>query len=82
MKFFEKVGIQHQDDANTVEEAQRAFQDSCRRCAMKGRETDCERECKIARYHAMRVEVLETVAQNREAFEKLRRGEIHSLSEA
>lgn len=81
MTNFERIGIAHQDDADTVEDARKAFADSCQRCAYKGRPMDCE-TCAIAQWHPIRIEILEAVAENREDFNKLRRGEIDHLPEA
>lgn len=62
MSRFEMIGCDHQDQAETVAQAKRAFEHSCKLCAERGRYQNCN-SCKIARQHDIRVTALEVMAE-------------------
>jgi hypothetical protein len=50
MTKFEQVGVNYQYDANTKEEANRAFKYSCNCCCQRGLRIECDR-CAISCAH-------------------------------
>jgi hypothetical protein len=50
MTKFERVGVNRQYDATTLEEARKSFRHSCECCCHKGMHIDCDR-CAIAYTH-------------------------------
>ena len=50
MTTFETVGVNYQYEANSIYEANKAFQYSCTCCCSKGINTPCDR-CAIAYTH-------------------------------
>lgn len=59
MTKFEQVGINHQYDATTKEQALKSFNHSCYCCCMKGMRIECDR-CAIAEAHSNVVACFET----------------------
>lgn len=57
MTKFEQVGVNYQYDANSIQEANKAFQYSCNCCCHKGMHIDCDR-CAIACAHNLVVACL------------------------
>lgn len=52
MTKFEQIGINYQYEANSIKEANKAFQHSCDCCCNKGMHLDCDR-CAIAFTHSL-----------------------------
>ena len=52
MTKFEQIGVNHQYDAATMAEANKAFARSCDCCCHKGIRIDCDR-CSIAYVHSL-----------------------------
>lgn len=47
---FERIGVNYQYDADSIEEANKSFEHSCECCCTKGIRLDCDR-CAIAVAH-------------------------------
>jgi len=62
MTNFERIGCERQDDAETVLQAKKAFETSCKICVERGRFQNCS-SCAIARHHDVRVTALEVMAE-------------------
>lgn len=52
MTKFERIGVNRQYDAATVEEANKTFEHSCECCCNKGMHIECDR-CAIAYTHSL-----------------------------
>lgn len=52
MTKFEQIGINYQYEANSIKEANKAFQHSCDCCCNKGMRLDCD-HCAIAFTHSL-----------------------------
>lgn len=50
MTKFERIGVNHQFDARSIEEANKAFENSCKCCCNKGIRLTCDR-CSISYTH-------------------------------
>lgn len=62
MTKFECVGIEFQQDALTMREAERCMQNSCAICCKSGLRVDCD-HCGIRQAHLIKLAALEIVAQ-------------------
>lgn len=69
MTYFERKGVELQEDAISVAEAVRRFNYSCRLCSERGHRTHCE-ECPIAAAHEVQIDVLKFLAAERLAAER------------
>lgn len=54
MTKFEQVGVNYQNDAETKQEALKAFKHSCYCCCVRGMHLDCG-HCAIAMVHNMTI---------------------------
>lgn len=52
MSNFERIGVNHQFDAHSIEEANKAFAHSCEVCCSKGRYSNCN-QCAIDYTHQL-----------------------------
>ena len=52
MTKFETIGVNYQYDARNVNEANKAFNHSCRCCCSKGIQLNCDK-CSIAFVHSL-----------------------------
>lgn len=52
MTKFEQIGVNHQYDAESIKEANKAFAHSCNCCCHKGMQINCDR-CSIAYVHSL-----------------------------
>ena len=57
MTNFERIGVNHQFDAHSIEEANKAFARSCEVCCSKGRYSKCSK-CAIDYTHQLVVAYL------------------------
>lgn len=73
MTKFESIGVERQMEAESVYQANRAFQYSCKMCCERGLWIDCDR-CAIAKAHAEQVSLLQAMADDAAEREKEKRG--------
>ena len=52
MTKFETIGISHQYDATSIQDANKAFMHSCNCCCAKGMHIECDK-CAIAFTHSL-----------------------------
>lgn len=64
MTYFEMNGVNLQNQARNVKEADKRFSVSCTMCCQRGMQIDCDR-CAIALANAQRVKVLKELDEGR-----------------
>lgn len=69
MTKFESIGVERQMEAESVYQANRTFQYSCKMCSEHGMWIDCDR-CAIAKAHAEQVSLLQAMADDAAEREK------------
>lgn len=74
MTKFERIGVELQDDAISIEEANQRFAYSCKLCCERGirqkiRHNTDVCQCKISEAHELRVEVLRTILEMKREFD-------------
>ena len=62
MTKFESIGIDFQNQANTIREADRAFAFSCKVCCERGMQIRCD-HCMISATHEAKVEAIQAVEE-------------------